>query len=116
MVSTGAYLLSERVPLEKIVLTRNPRYWDNANTIIETATVLIINDENQALTRWVAGEIDQTDVPVGQFPSLLEQYPTETFSVPNPVFLSLQHQPDRHGRPGPAGRAGASGAGAGHRP
>lgn len=83
MVSNGAYVLSERVPQEKIVLTRNPAYWDNANTIIETVTALIINDENQALTRWTAGEIDQTDVPVGQFPSLLEQYPTETFSVPN---------------------------------
>ena len=41
------------------------------------------NDENQALTRWVAGEIDQTDVPADQFPSLLEQYATETISVPN---------------------------------
>ena len=47
LVSTGAYLLSEGVPPEKIVLTRNPLYWDNANTIIETVTVLIINDENQ---------------------------------------------------------------------
>jgi oligopeptide transport system substrate-binding protein len=83
MVGNGAYVLSERVIQEKIVLTRNPLYWDNANTILETVTALVINDENQALTRWVAGEIDQTDVPVGQFPSLLEQYPTETFSVPN---------------------------------
>ena len=83
MVSNGAYVLSERVPQEKIVLTRNPNYWDNANTIIETVTALIINDENQALTRYLAGEMDQTDVPAGQFPRLAEEYPTEAVSVPN---------------------------------
>ncbi len=39
--------------------------------------------KNQALTRWQAGELDQTDVPTGQFPSLQAEYPTETHSVPN---------------------------------
>src|SRR5690606_11598229 len=49
MVSNGAYVLSERGPQEKIVLTRNANYWDNENTTIETVTALIINDENAAL-------------------------------------------------------------------
>jgi oligopeptide transport system substrate-binding protein len=83
MVGNGAYVLSERVPQEKIVLARNPMYWDNANTIIETVTTLIINDENQGLTRWLADELDKTDVPIGQYPNLLAEYPTATFSVPN---------------------------------
>jgi oligopeptide transport system substrate-binding protein len=83
MVGNGAFVLSERVVQEKLVMTRNANYWDNANTILETITALVINDENQALTRWQAGEIDQTDVPTGQFPSLLAEYPTETHSVPN---------------------------------
>lgn len=83
MVSNGAYILAERVPQEKIVLTRNANYWDNANTIIETVTALIINDENTALTRYMAGEIDQTDVPPGQYPQLSAEYPNEAVSVPN---------------------------------
>ncbi len=83
MVSNGAYVLSERVPQEKIVLTRNDQYWDNANTVMETVTAMIINDENAALTRYLAGELDQTDVPAGQFPALHEQYPDEAVSVPN---------------------------------
>ena len=83
MVSNGAYVLADRVPQEKIVLSRNHEYWDDANTIIETVTALIINDENAALTRYLAGELDQTDVPAGQYPALHEQYPDEAVSVPN---------------------------------
>jgi oligopeptide transport system substrate-binding protein len=83
MVGNGAYMLSERVPQERIVMTRNENYWDNANTIIDTVTALVINDETQGLTRWEAGELDQTDVPIGQFPRLQGEYPDETFAVPN---------------------------------
>lgn len=83
MVSNGAYVLAERVPQEKIVLTRNENYWDNANTIIDTVTALIINDENTALTRYMAGELDLTDVPPGQYPALKEQFPNEAWSTPN---------------------------------
>ncbi len=82
MVSNGAYMLTEHVPQEKLVRERNPMYWDNDNTIIEKVTSLVINDENVALTRYLAGELDRTDVPAGQFPSLKEQYPDQAMSVP----------------------------------
>lgn len=83
MVGNGAYVLSERVPQERLVMTRNENYWDNANTIIDTVTALVINDEQQALNRYLAGEMDQTDIPIGQYPRLLEEYPTEAIVVPN---------------------------------
>jgi len=83
MVSNGAYQLAERVPQERLVLTRNDQYWDNDNTIIDTVTALIINEENTALTRYLAGELDRTDVPAGQYPALHEQYPDQAVSVPN---------------------------------
>ena len=82
MVSNGAYMLSERVPQEKLVRVRNEMYWDNENTIIDTVTALIINDENVALTRYLAGELDRTDVPAGQFPRLSAEYPEQAVSVP----------------------------------
>ncbi len=82
MVSNGAYMLSERVPQEKLVRVRNEMYWDNDNTIIDTVTSLIINDENVALTRYLAGELDRTDIPAGQFPRLSEEYPEQAVSVP----------------------------------
>ncbi|QQA43340.1 peptide ABC transporter substrate-binding protein [Pelagovum pacificum] len=83
MVGNGAYVLAERVPQEYITLTKNENYWDAENVYIEEVTALIINDENAALTRWEAGEFDQTDVPAGQFPRLSEEYPDEAISVPN---------------------------------
>jgi len=83
MIGNGAYVLSERVPQERLVMTKNENYWDAENVIIEQVTALIINDENQALTRYLAGELDQTDIPAGQFPRLEEEYPDQAVSVPN---------------------------------
>lgn len=82
IVSNGAYVLTEHIPAERSVRSRNEMYWDNANTFIDTVTALVINDENQALTRYLAGELDRTEVPTGQFPRLQQEYPTEAVTFP----------------------------------
>jgi oligopeptide transport system substrate-binding protein len=82
IVGNGAYTLTENTPGERVVVARNPEYWDNENTVIEEVQFLTINDENQGLTRWRAGEVDQTDVPAGQYPTLEAELPDNTFSVP----------------------------------
>lgn len=82
MVSNGAYILTEHVPNEYHTRTRNPMYWDNAATIIESVTGRVINDENQALTRYLAGELDLTAIPTGQYPNLLAEHPDEATSAP----------------------------------
>ena len=82
MVSNGAYILTAHVPNEYSVRERNPMYWDNDKTIIEKVTAMVINDENIALTRYQADELDWTDVPAGQYPRLKEEYPDEATSVP----------------------------------
>ncbi|MFQ1701522.1 peptide ABC transporter substrate-binding protein [Loktanella agnita] len=83
IVSNGAYILTEFVPQERLVQERNEMYWNNDATIIEKVVKLVVTDENVALTRYLAGELDMTDVPAGQFPSLKEQYPNQAVSVPN---------------------------------
>jgi oligopeptide transport system substrate-binding protein len=82
IVGNGAYILAENTPGERVVAKRNPNYWDNENTVIEEVQWLTINDENQGLTRWRAGEVDQTDVPAGQYPALEAELPDQTYSVP----------------------------------
>ena len=82
MVSNGAYILTEFVPQERLVRERNPMYWDNENTILERVVKLVVTDENVALTRYLAGELDRTDVPAGQFPRLSAEYPEQAVSVP----------------------------------
>ncbi len=82
IVSNGAYVLTEHVPNERSVRERNPMYWNNDETIIEKVVTLVINDDNTAFTRWEAGELDRTEIPSGQYPRLVEQYPTEALSFP----------------------------------
>ncbi|MGR3343098.1 MAG: peptide ABC transporter substrate-binding protein [Paracoccaceae bacterium] len=82
IVSNGAYVLTVHIPSERSERTRNPLYWDDANTIIEKTVALIVNDENVALTRYFAGEFDRTEVPSGQYPKLKAEYPNEANSFP----------------------------------
>lgn len=82
LVGNGAYVLKEHTLGEKVVVERNPLYWDDEHTIITKATALTINDENAALTRYLAGELDRTQVPAGQYPRLKEEYPDQAVSTP----------------------------------
>ncbi len=82
LVGNGAYVLTEYEPGEKVVRERNPLYWNNDATIIEKTVGLIINDENIALTRYLAGDVDKTLVPSGQYPRLEAERPDETHSNP----------------------------------
>lgn len=82
IVSNGAYVLTEHVPSERSVRERNPMYWNNDATILEKVVSLVVNDENVALTRYFAGEMDKTEVPAGQFPKMNAEYPDQAHSNP----------------------------------
>ena len=82
LVGNGAYVLTEYSPGERVVRERNPLYWDDENTIIERTIALVINDEDQALTRYLAGEVHKTEVPAGQYPRLARELPDEAYSFP----------------------------------
>lgn len=82
LVTNGAYTLSEHVPQERSVRVKSDTYWDAENTVLETVTALVINDENQALTRFLAGELDRTEIPTGEYPRLAEEYPDTAISFP----------------------------------
>lgn len=82
IVSNGAYVLTEHIPQERSVRERNEMYWNNDATIIDKTVALVINDENSALTRYLAGELDRTEVPTGQYPRLKEEYPDQAISFP----------------------------------
>ncbi len=82
MVGNGAYVLKEHVMNERLVRVRNPMYWNNENTIIDKVIALIINDENQAFSRYQAGEVFKTEVPTSQYPRIKKEIPDETFSNP----------------------------------
>ena len=75
IVVNGAYKVSKWQVNDQIVLTRNPAYYDDANTKINTVTMLAIPSSTTDVARYQAGEIDMTynEIPTEQFASLKEQ-------------------------------------------
>ncbi len=72
IVVNGPFKPTEWIVNEKIILTRNPSYYDNANTTLETLTILPISSATTDVDRYKAGEIDITasELPPEQFENL----------------------------------------------
>ncbi|MFP1960342.1 ABC transporter substrate-binding protein [Lonsdalea quercina] len=85
-VSSGPYTLSEWVVNERLVGKRNPRYWDNAHTVIDKVTYLPIASPTAETNRFKSGEIDITNtLPPQLFKSLQQSLPGQVKVSP---FLS----------------------------
>ena len=71
-VGNGAFTLSEWVVNEKIVVKRNPLYWDNAHTVMEEGVFLPLSSENSDINRYRSGGTDMTNsvVPPEMFKKL----------------------------------------------
>ena len=94
IVSNGAYVLEEVVLNEFHTRVKSATYWGADNVIIERVTGLVINDDNQALTRYRAGELDHLEpLPSGQYPALKEELPDEAASVPRlcSYYYAINH-------------------------
>ncbi|MEH2921238.1 oligopeptide ABC transporter substrate-binding protein OppA [Samsonia erythrinae] len=78
-VGNGAYKPKEWIVNEKIVLARNPQYWDNAHTVINQVTYLPIASEVTDVNRYRSGEIDMTynNLPIELFQKLKKEIPDE---------------------------------------
>lgn len=82
-VGNGAYKLKDWAVNERIVLERNPNYWDNDKTVIEEVTLLPITSENSAVNRYRSGEIDMTQtIPVELFSRLKKELPNDVRITP----------------------------------
>ncbi|WP_215848276.1 peptide ABC transporter substrate-binding protein [Candidatus Pantoea bituminis] len=81
LVGNGAYQLSDRVVNEKIVLTRNPQYWDNAHSVLSKVTFLPINEESSATKRYRSNDIDITEsFPKNMYALLKKELPGEVYT------------------------------------
>lgn len=82
LVGNGAYTLASHNLGVEIVFEKNPEYWDAENVVMQTVRGVTVNDNNVALTRYQAGELDRVQIPAGQYPRLSEASPEEAVSVP----------------------------------
>ena len=78
IVTSGPFKPTQWVVNERIVAERNPRYWDNAHTVINKVTYLPITSETADVNRYKAGEIDIVyTVPINQFAQLKKTMGTQ---------------------------------------
>ncbi len=84
-VGNGAYGLKKHTVNEKVVLTRNPHYWDNNQTVLDQVTYRLFDKESE-LASYRTGDIDLTrdKVPERQYQKLQVEFPKEfrLFSKP----------------------------------
>jgi ABC-type oligopeptide transport system substrate-binding subunit len=66
IVTSGAFRLAEWLPYEKIVVERNPLFWDNANTKLDRIIFPTTEQLTTAMNLYKSGEVDctqSTEVP-----------------------------------------------------
>jgi len=79
-IGNGPYVLKEWKPQDRVVVVRNPRYWDARNIRLASITYLAIEDAGVAYDKYQAHEID---------------YATED-SIPTAQIDAIRLRPDYH--------------------
>ena len=83
MVSDGAYVLKDWQVNSKVVVEKNPGYWDAANVQLARVTYLCVEDNNADVKLYQSGEEDFVlQLPPGVYASLKAQYPKEMHISP----------------------------------
>lgn len=78
MVGNGAYVLKDWQVNNRIVVEKNPNYWDAANVRLTRVTYLPIEDQFADIKLWESGETDYVyQMPPGVFDKYKAQYPKE---------------------------------------
>lgn len=89
LVGNGAYILKDWQVNSKLVMVKNPKYWDAANVILTKVTLLPVEDGNADLKLYQSGENDMVyQIPPGAFANLKKNYPKE---IKNSMNLGLRY-------------------------
>ena len=98
-VCNGPYYISDWVPSERLVLTKNPNYvggWDSSKIVSDTITLLLLEDSSASYAAYNSGEAQLVkDVPTDEIPSLTKAEDGGDFYVDTILgtyYLSLNDQ------------------------
>jgi oligopeptide transport system substrate-binding protein len=81
MVTNGPFILKEFTPNDRLVLVKNPYYYDAAHVALDAEIFYSLEDRSAALRRFMAGEIQSyDDVPVEQI-GFVRSHLAEAFKV-----------------------------------
>ncbi len=103
LVSNGAFMLKEWQVNSRLVLEKNPKYWDAANVQLTRVNYLPIEDGNADVKLYESGDNEWVyQLPPGTYEKLKVQYPKEVRNAPmlglsyysyqtlNPVFKDVR--------------------------
>ena len=98
-VCNGPYYISDWIPSERLVLTKNPNYvggWDSSKIVSDTITLLLLEDSSAAYAAYNSGEAQLIkDVPTDEIPSLTKAEDGGDFYVDTILgtyYISLNDQ------------------------
>ena len=74
LVSNGAYVAAEFIPKDHLKLVKNPYYRDAQSVKIDIVNYIPFEDQNSALKRFEAGEIDSNDDVPGEQVTYIREY------------------------------------------
>ena len=98
MVTNGPFMLKEFTPNDRLVLVKNPYYYDAAHVALDAEIFYSLEDRSAALRRFMAGEIQSyDDVPVEQIAFVRAQL-AEAFKV-TPSLASYFYAFDTRHKP-----------------
>lgn len=88
IVSSGAFLLDEYVPAQRVVFKRNPNYYEidaqkNKLPYVDKYVVLIVGDLNNEMLKFEAGELDAVSVRGKDLPRFKSKEKKSDFTVYN---------------------------------
>lgn len=103
MVGNGAFVLKEWLVNSRIVLEKNPNYWDAKNVQLTRVTYLPIEDGNVDVKLYESGQNEWVyQLPPGTYEKYKQQFPKEVRNAPmlglryydfqtqNPVFKDVR--------------------------
>ena len=103
LVSNGAYMLKAWQVNSKIMVEKNPNYWDAKNVQLTQVTYLPVEDGNADVKLYESGENEWVyQLPPGTYEQYKKQYPKEirnspilgiryySFQTQNPVFKDVR--------------------------
>lgn len=89
MVGNGAFTLATWNVNSKIIVTKNPKYWDAKNVQLTKMTYLPIEDGNADVKMFESGENDMVyQLPPGTYERMKAKYPKE---IRNSPMLGLRY-------------------------
>ena len=93
LVCNGPFRMISWEQSQKIVLEKNPSYWDNTQVKLDRLEVYFVDSLNTGFEMFQAGQLDfQNEVPVQELASLADS--KELLIMPDAyLFLPLQYQP-----------------------